>query len=233
MRVVHADQELAAWHLPGSGRRVLLVHGWTGVAADLASIAQSLADQGHDVVLFDAPGCGRSTGVRGSLLDYSAAISRIDEVMGPFDAVVAHGTAATAALRALGPTGARAWALLAPSDPPVVVAGWCMHLGGRKGASLWGAVERIVREQLSLGPTALTLGAAARAAGGTLLVAHATGDRSAPFEHGLGLARSWPGSRLLEVASLDEDLPELPDEHLALLDDPRVHQAIVEHVGEM
>src|SRR5689334_11726187 len=49
---------LALWQRerPGSGARVLLVHGWAGDAAQMLPLAESLAAAGFEPVLLDFPG---------------------------------------------------------------------------------------------------------------------------------------------------------------------------------
>lgn len=223
LRVPYGGLDLAAWRWHGTRRRVLLVHGWTSRAATMAPLVRSLVDAGHEVIAFDAPGAGLSPGTRGNLIGYADTIRRVDELLGGFDVIVAHGTGATAALMGLGPTRARAWALLAPSDPPRVVASWCRYLGGSRGAQLWSAVEDLVLQQAGVPTSTFSLLDAAHEAGGSMLVAHGHLDVHAPFEHGASLATAWPGARFVDLVEGD---------HRSVLHDDAVHQAIVRLADE-
>jgi pimeloyl-ACP methyl ester carboxylesterase len=55
-------EEIAVYHWGKGGRRILLVHGWGGKAAQFFSFVGPLLDAGFEVIAFDAPAHGASSG---------------------------------------------------------------------------------------------------------------------------------------------------------------------------
>src|SRR5574338_402025 len=74
----------------GDGPSALLVHGWSGSAADMVAIADALAGSGFRVTVVDMPAHGRSPGQRTSLVEWIAALRALGEELGPFHTVVGH-----------------------------------------------------------------------------------------------------------------------------------------------
>ncbi len=69
---------------------VLLVHGWNGRGAQLASVVQGLVEQGYRVLAFDAPGHGRSSSKNTSLPEISCVIQKLSQHYGSFHTGIAH-----------------------------------------------------------------------------------------------------------------------------------------------
>src|SRR5438045_2400376 len=81
--IVHVDGAPVTTWTWGHGPRVLLVHGWGGRGAQLASFVGPLVASGCSVVTFDAPGHGTSPQARSSIVAFLAAIRAIDRTLGP------------------------------------------------------------------------------------------------------------------------------------------------------
>src|SRR5215207_7660872 len=99
---------------------VLLVHGWGGLAADMAAVAESLVDQGYRAVAFDMPAHGRSPGKRSNLVEWVRALRAIERWAGGFAAMVGHSFGAAAVTFALeeGVRAERA-VLISPAPGPM------------------------------------------------------------------------------------------------------------------
>ena len=69
---------------------VLCTHGWAGHALNFTTIIEELCVQGHDVVAYDSPAHGNSTGKRTTLLANTQALLKVAEQMGPIDILVGH-----------------------------------------------------------------------------------------------------------------------------------------------
>src|SRR6266850_406294 len=93
------DSAVTTWTW-GHGPVVLLVHGWGGRGAQLASFVGPLVANGHSVVTFDAPGHGTSPQARSSIVAFLAAIQAIDRTRGPVRGIVAHSIGTVAAAQA-------------------------------------------------------------------------------------------------------------------------------------
>src|SRR5262245_33624468 len=90
-----SSQTLAAWDF-GEGKTVLLVHGWSGQAAQMSSFIAPLVKAGFYVVAFDLPAHGDSTGEHANILDLASAILAVGRRVGPVSGVIAHSLGATA-----------------------------------------------------------------------------------------------------------------------------------------
>ena len=68
----------------------LLVHGWTSTAAFMTASVDELRARGFDVVAFDLPAHGNSSGRRALLMDCIHAMLAVADRYGPIDRVIAH-----------------------------------------------------------------------------------------------------------------------------------------------
>jgi pimeloyl-ACP methyl ester carboxylesterase len=74
----------------GEGPTVLLVHGWSGRASQLARYAAPLVARGYRAVAVDGPGHGRSDGWFTNLPQMADALMAVQAQEGPFAGVLAH-----------------------------------------------------------------------------------------------------------------------------------------------
>ena len=89
---------LKAYHFRGSNsansvtpkKKVLVIHGWTSASFYMARVIQTLIDENYEVVAFDFPAHGRSSGKFASFLEAVPAILKMGERFGPFDLAVGH-----------------------------------------------------------------------------------------------------------------------------------------------
>lgn len=79
---------------------VLVVHGWTSEASFMMALAEPLRRSGYRVVLVDCPAHGRTREEQTTLIACARAVVEVVDILGPFDAVVAHSMGALAALMA-------------------------------------------------------------------------------------------------------------------------------------
>jgi len=82
------ELNLLTW--PGTGPRVLLVHGWSGRASQMGSFAKPLTDLGFEVIAVDLPGHGASYGNTSSLPESAQAICDIEKFIGPIHTLIGH-----------------------------------------------------------------------------------------------------------------------------------------------
>jgi pimeloyl-ACP methyl ester carboxylesterase len=192
------EEDIAVYRWGNGERRVLLVHGWAGKAAQFFALIGTLREQGFSVVAFDAPAHGNSSGVFASGPAFARAARKVDELHGPFYGVVAHSLGATATTIALaqGLKVQRA-VLLAPVafvEPLLEMFIKLRELGYPLAAGL--------RERF-----------AARYSGGIIsipllakdfqisaLIFHDPDDGELPFSHGESIAQAWAGARLVPAS---------------------------------
>jgi pimeloyl-ACP methyl ester carboxylesterase len=106
------------WHTGRSRPRVLLAHGWAGWGLQFSHFIQPLLDAGFEVVSFDQPAHGASTGKAVTLPDFARVLAALDAHFGPFHAVVGHSLGGAAAAFALsrGLRAKKAVLIGAPAD---------------------------------------------------------------------------------------------------------------------
>ena len=77
---------------------IILVHGWTSGARFMLAFVNALARRGFNVVVFDLPAHGKSTGRVTNMSECAAALQAVGDHYGPIHGIVAHsfGSAVTA-----------------------------------------------------------------------------------------------------------------------------------------
>lgn len=87
---IKGDKKLAAWSF-GRGPLVILVHGWEGNSAQMATMAMCIAEQGFQAVTFDVRAHGSSKGKRAHFSNYSVDMRHVAQHFDrPIHAIVAH-----------------------------------------------------------------------------------------------------------------------------------------------
>jgi len=196
-----AGTRIATWAW-GAGPTVYLVHGWAGLGGQLGAFVQPLVDQGFQVVTFDGPAHGRSSGRRASIVHFARALAAVGHVFGPARGLIAHSLGAPAAAFAMrrGFPAQRAVFVAPPADP----GDWSKQFARRLGVSARVMTAMRARSESWLGVSWADVSLTGLAVGQSapLLVVHDQDDRDVPFQHGAAVAASWPGARLLETNGL-------------------------------
>ncbi len=214
-------RRLACWSW-GDGLTVLLVHGWSGHAGQMAAFVGPLLEAGFRVVAADMPGHGSSSGGRSSLIHFAEAIEDIAGALGGMQAVIAHslGTSGTTLAMARGVRAERA-VFFAPTASFEEI--WRRF---REGAGLsipvWLRMVRRAEEWLGTPMEHVVPQGLAPRMKAPLLVLHDPADREIPFSQGAALAAAWPGARLRPVDA---------GGHVRMLRDPLCVAQAVEFVS--
>lgn len=214
---------LPAWEL-GEGPTVLLTHGWSGRASQMAPLAAALATAGFRAVVFDHPGHGRAEGTSSTLPEMRDALSEVDGWIGGAHAVIAHsmGTIFTtlAMARTIEP---RRVVYLAP---PIVPESWPRDFARKLG--LGPAIDEPLRKatEARAGVTLASLDPRpiARQLETPLLVVHDRADREVRFSEGEALVRMWRGAALHATEGLG---------HLRILRDPAVGERVLSFLSPL
>lgn len=192
---------IATWTW-GAGPTVYLVHGWAGVGGQFAPFVQPLVEQGFQVVTFDGPAHGDSSGRRASIVHFARALAAVGRVFGPAHGLIAHSLGAPAAAFAMrrGFAVGRAVFVAPPADP----GDWSRRFAERLGVSGRVMAQMRARSERWLGASWADVSLTGLAAGQTtpLLVVHDQDDRDVPFQHGAAVAASWPGAQMVETSGL-------------------------------
>lgn len=221
--VTDGPWELAAWEW-GSGPTVLLVHGWSGYAAQLQAFIAPLVANGLHVVAVDLPSHGQSSGKIATLPDLASAVGVLGRRFGPLHGVIAHslGAAATVVALANGMHSKRNVLIAPPAEMAYFAQAFARYIGlpPKRVEGMF----QFIREWIGRDLEAFNLRTLAPALEGAALVMHDLADREVPFDHGRALAEAWPGATLNVLEGMG---------HRGALKDPAaLAQAIRFIVGE-
>jgi pimeloyl-ACP methyl ester carboxylesterase len=210
IEVDHSGGTVLAYRFPapggGTGRRVLLVHGWTSRAAFMSAFVEPLTARGFDVVAVDLPGHGRSSGRTLHLPLGISALRAVSERFGPWHAVIGHsfgGALATflasGALADPVPIG-RLVLIGTPHSMQAVFRAFGSTVGLSRRGQRWfeANVPRLTGRSLS------SFEAPAHLAriGTPTLVLHAPDDKEVPFASAEALGAAGPHVRIEALPGL-------------------------------
>ena len=102
----------------GGARRALIIHGFESSVINFAAYVMPLAEKGYEVLAFDAPAHGRSSGRQINAVIYRDFIKHICSVYGPVQSFIAHsfgGLAVCLALAELEHDAGSRLVLIAPA----------------------------------------------------------------------------------------------------------------------
>lgn len=94
-------KSIMTYQLGESDKKILLVHGWSGRGTQLVKFADEFVKLGYQVVSFDAPAHGKSTGKTSIMPEFIASIFEVEKKFGPFDAAVGHSLGGMSILNAI------------------------------------------------------------------------------------------------------------------------------------
>ncbi len=99
--VLHWPAKSSSIVNPTSRSTFLLTHGWAGHALNFSALIEELRSKGHEVIAYDSPAHGNSTGSRTNLLFNTNALIEVAKHVGPIDILVGHSFGCLASVFAL------------------------------------------------------------------------------------------------------------------------------------
>lgn len=192
-------QQVEAWSW-GQGPRVLLVHGWSGRGGQFYPWVDVLTEAGFEVVLFDAPGHGQSTGSLSALTEFIRTIHALEAHLGGFYAMIGHSLGGAAALLAAA-EGVQVQQLITLATPSDLLALMKRNFEGQMGLSAQ-VRERIQHNiEQRFGIQLADYQPLARATGieVPVLVVHDLDDREVPWAEADALQQVLPAGQWLST----------------------------------
>ncbi|WP_298139472.1 alpha/beta hydrolase [Flavobacterium sp.] len=95
------NKEIIVYHYGKSGKKILLVHGWSGRGTQLVKIADELLNLGYSTISFDAPAHGKSKGNSSIMIEFIASILELEKQFGPFEFAIGHSLGGMSILNAI------------------------------------------------------------------------------------------------------------------------------------
>ena len=103
---------------PGAQRKALILHGFESSVINFERFVTPLQKKGYEILAFDAPAHGRSSGRKITVLTYKEMVHYIWKQFGPIDAFIAHsfgGLALCLALEEIPHSSSTRMVLIAPA----------------------------------------------------------------------------------------------------------------------
>jgi pimeloyl-ACP methyl ester carboxylesterase len=217
------DGELLGGFEIGTGPVVLLVHGWGGRAAQMASLGVAIADAGFHTVAVNAPGHGDTKPATTNVFEMAAAIDVARHRFGEPYAVVAHSLGAMAAVHAFGDAAPSRVVMIAPVlDVEEVLD----IFSDRAGLVSWTrrSLHRRIRRFIGDHYDRFAAGARTELGESDVLIVHDPDDRDAPFATSASLAVLRPRTELVPATSLG---------HTRLLHDPEIGRLVAGFIRQV
>jgi pimeloyl-ACP methyl ester carboxylesterase len=202
--LAHRNRRIRAygWRLDTGRPRVLLAHGWAGHGLQFAAMVEPLLEAGYEVVSFDQPAHGASSGDAVTLPEFARIVRHVAETLGPFHAVIGHslGGAATAFALSRGLAAKRAVLIAAPANAEQEIQRFArfLHIPEAVRAQMQRAIETeegVRMAQLHASAVALRIDTPA-------LLVHDQLDREVSPDNALEYAAGWRGARVLSTRGL-------------------------------
>ncbi len=205
-----SDGELVPIYRWGTGRSVLLVHGWASRAGHLTAIARRLVDSGLSVIAFDAPAHSRRAfeGVAGqqtNLVRFSRAIVAVAREIGPLRGLVGHSFGALTGTLVvaggplgMGPISVERLGLISGSESlDHLIEAWVRSEGLEPDAT--DAIRSAICRRFGIGVEAFAIGAVAERVRMPALIIHDAKDREVAFSEAERTVQTLPSARLVRT----------------------------------
>ena len=173
------------------GFKILICHGFDSSSYRFENYINPLLNNGFEVLAFDAPAHGLSTGKTITAILYSNMILKIDAVFGPLTAIIAHsfgGIAAALAIEEMKTDTIKKLVLIAPATETTrSLNDFCRYLG--LSEKLKQGLERLILEIGGRPSSWFSVARIIQLLTTPVLWIHDKADRITPYEDMEGLTR--------------------------------------------
>ncbi|MCH8620369.1 alpha/beta hydrolase [Undibacterium sp. TS12] len=201
LRVNTPEGEIAIQRT-GTGPAVLLLHGWEGQAADMASFVTPLLAAGFSVLVMDLPAHGASAGQQSSIPQSARALLAVGEALGPLHGVIAHSVGSAVLGEALyaGLAAERAVFVAAPARYEDYARGFAAAAGLDAAGTT--TMLTILHDLIGVDVSEISLPQRAPHLRQPALFIHSDDDRVVAITDSIATAAAWPGAQHLRVEGL-------------------------------
>lgn len=206
-----------------SSKTILLVHGWSGRATQVAHLTKPLLETGYKVISFDAPAHGQSNGRHSHFLEFAEIILQIKSLHPEIEAVVGHSMGGTAVAHAikLGLSVNKAVVIGAPAKTSWVLNSYCKQI------NVSTKVEKLIKQHIetkfAIKFDALGLETIAKAINIPGLIIHCKDDVDTNVNDAYLIHSNWKNSTLAITKNLG---------HRRILKDPSIARKIINFLNE-
>ena len=204
LQIPFGKGHLATYRWQGSGPAVLLVHGWETNASRWLPAVAALRQADFDVIAFDAPAHGHSSGWKLPFDHYAQAIAAVVDHYPEITALIAHsfgvvGSAFYLTNRGRADLGKVVF-IGGPNRALDALAGFAKILG--LPAQSHPHIIRSLEQRLSVPAEQVSVGYTMRENPLPALIVHDRDDAIVPYEAALTIKAGWPRAQLLTTEGL-------------------------------
>ncbi len=199
-RITVEDMEIQTYRWPGKGKKVLLIHGWESNTFRWRNLIGFLKDAHYEILAFDAPAHGHSTGKILNVVRYTACTRSVVERYQP-DYIIGHSMGGLTAVyhQYLHPVNSlkKIVTIGSPSDLEDLMLQYQKIL--RFNDSVLQALDKYVKGRFGFGIREFSTGIYAKDLDIEGLLIHDELDTIAPFRASEKVHNNWKGSRLIKT----------------------------------
>jgi pimeloyl-ACP methyl ester carboxylesterase len=207
----------------GNGPAIVLVHGWAGRASQFRSIIEGFSKNGYQVIAFDAPAHGRSSGRKTNIFEFRNTILALERKVGNVHAILAHSIGGTATMFALteGLQTTTVVTIATPSIGDEIIHEFAARLNGSRQAEQ--KLKAFIQQSFNRSFDELTAAHFAQQLKTTIdwLIVHDEHDKEASLKNAWMLQQAYPKATLKITSGLG---------HVRILRDQEVVEACLDFI---
>ncbi|MDW3651129.1 MAG: alpha/beta hydrolase [Bacteroidia bacterium] len=206
-KIALSDFEIQTYEWEGSGKKILLAHGWDSNAARWRGLIPVLQRENYSILALDAPAHGRSGSKLANGVIYAEAIGKVIEKHKP-DYVLGHSFGGmAAAFYFADPTVPSVEKLIlmgTPSRLSTIMENFNEVLGLNERSQK--ATARIFEEKIGFPIEFFAVERYIKEAKISGLVMHDVGDPVAPFSQAIAIQENWANSTFYQTEGLGHSM---------------------------
>ena len=209
-------------------KRVLLIHGWNGNAFSFVALTKALLRKGFEVVAFDAPAHGESSGERTDLIKFAESAQAVAKEIGSVYALTGHSLGAMTIAYMMGSNfpiaqdeGLQRLIMISPPESLAELIDNFMHAMGIPASVLEG-IEREVNERFNRSIQWFSTSDFVCKTSIPLLLMHDSEDPETPLVGVEKIANAAPKAKLIVTENLG---------HYLIIRSPKVVKEILAFVS--
>ncbi|WP_431111391.1 alpha/beta hydrolase [Winogradskyella poriferorum] len=205
----YKGQDIATYRWKGSGKTILLAHGWESNASRWSYILEDLNAQDYNIIALDGPAHGRSDGRQFNAVLYSEFINKVAEKHQP-EVVIGHSVGGMATVFFMHnhqlPSVKKLVLLGAPAHFTGVFSRYKSMMGYNKRISK--GLDNIVIERFGKPVDYFSAANFTKTIEAEGLIIHDKKDRIIPFEDGQLFANRYKNSKFIETEGFGHGLKD-------------------------
>lgn len=186
----------------GEGEPVILSHGWSGRGTQFWKFIEVFTSNGFQVITYDAPAHGQSTGRETSVIEFAEVIRQLSDKYKP-EILIGHSLGGVASLLAItqGVSVKNLVMIGSPSVPEYLISEFLERINGTQQS--FKHIKEYVHQRTGRSfEDFMVSNLLNNVSNLNLLVVHDENDKEVPFVHALKTKEKYPEARLYKTKGL-------------------------------